>query len=240
MWSVLARGRSRTLAVYLGLHDLLRSTVSASRAASGSSTCCSALAFVTGVADARAHPVSSGRCLGRSSPVARRRWSSVPVTRRSLIRQGDVAKPAARLQVQSGSSTTIRGRRTSVLHGVRVLGAIDDLAAPSPRPPPGRGADRDSVCLGRAARADRRVCRGARRPGPRRCRASASWVAGDFDLAGQLRPVADRGPPRPRAGRARSRRRSPATSGRDRARDGRRRLHRLGALPADRRFGPAR
>ena len=62
-------------------------------------------------------------------------------------------------------------KRNLRLHGIRVLGTTADLPQRDPRPPAGRGADRDAVRLGRGAGQDRRRRAGVPACPSRRCRA---------------------------------------------------------------------
>ena len=127
-----------------------------------------------------------------------------------LDRPRDAQEPGVSATRRSGSSTTIRARRTSAPRHPR---ARDDRRSPPPPPgaPPGRAPDRDAVRGGRRARADRRGR--ARRAHPGEDAAGAPRA--DRRRLQPRRPAAPGrggGPPRPRVGRRRTSTRSPATS----------------------------
>ena len=79
-----------------------------------------------------------------SSRAAGRCWSSAPATPAQLIVR-ELQRASISATRRSGSIDDDPRKRGMRLHGVRVLGTTDDLAAHPARQPAGRGADRDPV-----------------------------------------------------------------------------------------------
>ena len=154
--------------------------------------------------------------------------------RRPAAAARDPAQPGPRLP--PGRLRRRRPAQAGRAHrrGVRVLGTTDELRRDARGRRARRGADRDPVGAGHAARQGRRARAASAACRCARCRRCSSCCRPAGALLRQVREVQRRGRPRPRA-RAdgdRARRRLPDRA--RRARHGRRRLDRLRAVPPDR------
>ena len=124
-------------------------------------------------------------------------------------------------------------KRGDRIHGVRILGTTDDIAHVLRDNKP----DEVLIAIPSAPGAVRRqiveACRAQNVP-VKTLPGLHELIAGDLNLGAADPPGAGRGRARPPAGRGRPERRRHLRQGQDRARHGRGRLDRLGALPAAR------